>query len=165
MGRFDEAEVANTMVAAYSRAGPGHHRGASSSAACAAGPAHARQYVTVSAVRFWVESEGRGEPLLLIPGGPGLSHNYFHPGFTRLANLFRIIFDDPYVSGRSAHAASPTEYTFERDWLPDQQNAVVRAHAPNGLARWYVLDVEGSAVRQVTPDDFEAGGMAIPGAA
>lgn len=31
-------------------------------------------YVTVNGAKLWYESEGSGEPLILIAGGPGFSH-------------------------------------------------------------------------------------------
>src|ERR1043166_4479653 len=72
-------------------------------------------YVTVNGKRLWYRSEGRGAPLLLIPGGPGASHTYFWPGFSVLSGDFRIIYFDPFGRGKSDRAANTAEYTFERD--------------------------------------------------
>jgi hypothetical protein len=36
-------------------------------------------YLTVNGTRLWYESEGVGQALVLIPAGPGVPHNYFHP--------------------------------------------------------------------------------------
>jgi proline iminopeptidase len=71
-------------------------------------------YVTVNGAKLWYESEGSGEALLLIPGGPGLAH-YFHPYFSVLANTVRVISFDPFGRGKSDRANSPNEYTFSRD--------------------------------------------------
>lgn len=74
--------------------------------------AHPRgAYVTVSGHRIWYESEGRGEVLMLHPGGPGASHDYFHPWFSALRNRVRVIYIDPYGTGRSDRAKQPKEYS------------------------------------------------------
>lgn len=78
--------------------------------------AHPRgDYVKVNGARIWYESEGSGEPLLLIAGGPGFSHGYFHPYFSTLANSFRVIYFDSFGRGKSDRARNPGEYTFNRD--------------------------------------------------
>lgn len=48
-------------------------------------------------------------------------------------------------------------------WLSNGQHAVVRARVQSGQARLYLLDVRGSAVRQLTPDalDVEETGWAV----
>ena len=43
-------------------------------------------------------------------------------------------------------------------WLPDGRNAVIRARGQDGSARLYVLEVMGTALRQVTPE-----GIDVPG--
>ncbi len=72
-------------------------------------------YVTVNGARIWYESEGRGEPLLLIVGGPGCSHTYLHPFFSALSDSFRVIYFDAFGRGKSDRAKSPREYSFARD--------------------------------------------------
>ena len=69
-------------------------------------------YVKVNGAKIWYESEGSGEPLLLIAGGPGFSHSYFHPYFSTLANSFRVIYFDAFGRGKSDRAKNPVEYTF-----------------------------------------------------
>lgn len=65
--------------------------------------------------RIWVESEGKGTPLLLIAGGPGMAHDYFHPYFSALTATHRVIYYDALGRGRSGLARKATEYTFTRD--------------------------------------------------
>jgi proline iminopeptidase len=92
-------------------------------AACASAPA-ARppevahppgRLVSVLGQNLWVEIAGRGEPLLLVPGGGGGSHDYYHPWFDALAEDHQVIYYDGFGRGRSARATRPAEYSFERD--------------------------------------------------
>jgi proline iminopeptidase len=88
------------MVAAGAQGATGHPSGS---------------FLTVHGATLWTESEGQGEPLVLIAGGPGLSHDYFHPYFSGLARSFRIIYFDGLGRGRSERAKSPADYSFARD--------------------------------------------------
>ncbi|MBA3295490.1 MAG: serine/threonine-protein kinase [Acidobacteria bacterium] len=80
----------------------------------------------------WAIVQTAGSPHFdVIPTGPGEALRLERPGLTLL----------------------------DARWLPDERNVVVRARAQNSPARLYLLDVKGSAVRQVTPDSFEVGYM------
>jgi proline iminopeptidase len=72
-------------------------------------------YVTVNGARLWYESEGSGEPLILISGGPGISHDYFHPYFSALRDSYRVIYFDAFGRGKSDRAKDRREYTLARD--------------------------------------------------
>ena len=45
---------------------------------------------------------GKGEPLLVIHGGPVLDHSYFLPHFENLARDYQLIFYDQRVCGKSS---------------------------------------------------------------
>jgi hypothetical protein len=62
------------------------------------------RFVMIDGARLWYESEGRGEPLLLIAGGPGFSHSYFHPYFSALRSSHRVVYYDAYGCGKSERA-------------------------------------------------------------
>jgi proline iminopeptidase len=63
-----------------------------------------------------VETEGEGEPLLLLAGlGPAGSHVIFHPFFTGLAGTHRLIYVDLHGRGRSDPPASLSGVTFASD--------------------------------------------------
>ena len=91
------------------------------------------QHVTVNGAKLWVESEGSGEPVVLIPGGPGAAH-YFHPWFTALASTNRVIYFDAFGRGKSDRAKSLDEYTFARD-VEDLEGL----RKALGLEQWNVL--------------------------
>jgi proline iminopeptidase len=69
----------------------------------------------VNGARLWYESEGEGAPLVLVAGGPGRSHAYFHPWFSVLSRTRRVIYFDSFGRGRSDRAKAAKQYTFERD--------------------------------------------------
>ena len=71
--------------------------------------------VSVLGKRVWVEDEGEGPVLLLVPGGGGGSHDYFHPWLRPLARGLRVVTYDGFGRGRSEKAARPSEYSFQRD--------------------------------------------------
>jgi len=64
---------------------------------------------------IWVEEEGAGEPLILLPGGPAASHLTFHPYFSALADRYRIIYYDYFGRGRSGRPAAYKDISFEDD--------------------------------------------------
>lgn len=75
----------------------------------------AGRYVELEGARLWVEEEGSGEPLVLIAGGPGLSHAYFHPWFSALSDTYRIIYFDALGCGKSSRAPHPAGYSLAAD--------------------------------------------------
>ena len=56
---------------------------------------------------------GRGEPLMILHGGPGASHEYFLPYLLPLARHNRVVFVDERGSGRSQKLEDPSGYTIE----------------------------------------------------
>ena len=75
------------------------------------------QFIDVDGGRIWIESEGpvEGLPLVLLAGGPASSHLTFHPYFSALADTYRVVYLDYRGRGKSEHAGSLAEITFERD--------------------------------------------------
>ena len=57
-------------------------------------------YTVINGAKLWYETSGKGEPLLLIPGGPGFSHVYFTPHFAKLSDKFNIIYYDAFGQGK-----------------------------------------------------------------
>ena len=71
-------------------------------------------FAVVGGSKLWYESEGEGEPLLLIAGGPGFSHSYFHPFFSALADAHRVIYFDAFGCGKSDRAKTAGGYSLAR---------------------------------------------------
>lgn len=72
------------------------------------------KYITVNGTKLWVVTVGKGDPLILISGGPGGAH----PGLRRfdsLASKYMLIYFDAFGRGKSDTAKNVKEYTLERD--------------------------------------------------
>jgi proline iminopeptidase len=139
----------------------------SSIAGAAAPLTHPRgSFVTVLGKKIWWEAEGRGEPVLLIPGGGGGSHDYYHPYFSGLAASFRVVYYDGFGRGKSDRAKSPDEYSFARD--VEEVEALRKAlglgrihvlgHSYGGLvAQAYALKYPDSIRRLILSNTFVSG--------
>jgi proline iminopeptidase len=69
-------------------------------------------YLEVDGARLFFRSVGNGTPLVVVHGGPGMSHDYLAPQLTRLlAGDLRLIFYDQRASGRSSGAGDTTRLT------------------------------------------------------
>lgn len=71
-------------------------------------------FVSVNGVNLWYWTEGTGEPLVLVEGGPGAS-GYLDPFFTSLTDRFTVIHFRGLGRGKSGRPASASDYSFERD--------------------------------------------------
>ena len=70
-------------------------------------------YVDANGVMLYYLMLGKGEPLVIMHGGPGASHDYFLPYLLPLARHNRVIFLDERGSGRSQKLEDPSLYTVE----------------------------------------------------
>ncbi len=76
----------------------------------------AGRHVDVGGHRLWVETQGRGDRVVLLAGlGPAGSHVVFHPHFTPLADSVEVVYVDLYGRGRSDVPADLREITFAGD--------------------------------------------------
>jgi len=62
-------------------------------------------------VLIYYKALGEGDPLVIVHGGPGASHDYFLPYLIPLAKTNRLIFIDERGSGRSTKLDDPSGYT------------------------------------------------------
>ena len=72
------------------------------------------KYYTVNNSKLWTLSFGNGDPLFIIPGGPGGSH-YGYRGFDSLSFSCKLVYYDGFGRGKSDTAKDVKEYTLERD--------------------------------------------------
>ncbi|MCW8960468.1 MAG: alpha/beta fold hydrolase, partial [Ignavibacteriaceae bacterium] len=70
-------------------------------------------FVDANGVMIYYEEFGNGEPLMIVHGGPGASHDYFLPYLLPLARHYRLIFIDERGSGKSERLEDVKLYTVE----------------------------------------------------
>jgi proline iminopeptidase len=57
--------------------------------------------ITVNGVKLYCREMGKGEPIVVVHGGPGLDEGYFHPWIDSLSKQYRLITYDQRGTGRS----------------------------------------------------------------
>ncbi|MFT7056298.1 MAG: proline iminopeptidase [Roseivirga sp.] len=57
--------------------------------------------VPINGTELFYKTMGKGEPLVIVHGGPVLDHSYFLPHFEALAEQYQLVFYDQRASGRS----------------------------------------------------------------
>jgi proline iminopeptidase len=70
-------------------------------------------YVDAGGVLIYTVEFGRGEPLVVVHGGPGASHDYFLPYLLPLARHNRLVLIDERGSGKSEKIEDAAAYTVE----------------------------------------------------
>jgi proline iminopeptidase len=60
-----------------------------------------QKYVKADGAELFCQFDGKGEPLVVIHGGPGLSQDYLLPQMSRLSENYFVIFYDQRGCGRS----------------------------------------------------------------
>jgi len=70
-------------------------------------------FVEANHVMIYYKAIGHGDPLMIVHGGPGASHDYFLPYLLPLIKANRLIFIDERGSGRSQKLEDPKGYTVE----------------------------------------------------
>src|SRR6266536_728445 len=58
---------------------------------------------------------GRGQPIIVLHGGPDFDHGYLLPDLDRLADAYRLIYYDQRGRGKSADQVLPDEVTLTSD--------------------------------------------------
>lgn len=107
-----------------------------------------KRRVNVGDCELYMEEEGQGIPLVIINGGPGGTHHYFHPIFSRAKEFARVIYYDQRGCGLSGYEKGDG-YTVEQavDDLDNLREAiniekwVVLGHSYGGfLAKYYAVN-------------------------
>ena len=71
--------------------------------------------VPVGDVSLYSRVIGRGQPMIVLHGGPDFDHGYLLPELDRLQDAFRLIYYDQRGRGRSADGVRPSEVTITSD--------------------------------------------------
>lgn len=56
----------------------------------------------LNGTKLYLKIEGKGEPLIVVHGGPGMNHTYFKPHLDELAKKYRVVYYDQRSSGKSS---------------------------------------------------------------
>ncbi|WP_243346868.1 alpha/beta fold hydrolase [Parabacteroides sp. FAFU027] len=72
------------------------------------------KYYTVNGAKLWTVSFGKGEPLFIIAGGPGLAH-FIMRTLDSLSLDNTLVYYDAFGRGKSNTAQNLSEYTLKRD--------------------------------------------------
>jgi proline-specific peptidase len=64
--------------------------------------------------KLYYEEEGQGIPIVLINGGPGGTHHGFHPYFSQIKDMARIIYYDQRGTGKSSKDETGKTYTVKQ---------------------------------------------------
>ena len=91
------------------------------------------KYVTVNDAKLWVVEVGKGDPMIIIPGGPGGAHPGYRV-FDSLAKDNEIIYYDAFGRGKSDTAKDVKEYSLARD-IDDLEGIRKALH----FEKWSVL--------------------------
>jgi len=84
------------------------------------------KYLTVNGAKLWVVLAGQGDPLIIIPGGPGSAH-FSYRSFDSLAKDNQLVFFDAFGRGKSDTAKDVKEYSLDRD-IEDIEGLRVALH-------------------------------------
>jgi proline iminopeptidase len=120
-------------------------------------------FVDAHGVLIYYKILGRGEPLMIVHGGPGASHDYFLPYLLPLMRHNKLIFIDERGSGRSEKLENPSGYTVEN--MADDVEAVRQAlglgkvsllgHSYGGvLAQAYALKYQNNLSHLILASTF-----------
>ena len=71
--------------------------------------------LNVGATALYVRVIGKGQPMIVLHGGPDFDHSYLLPDLDRLKDAFQLIYYDQRGRGRSADKVKPEDVTLTSD--------------------------------------------------
>lgn len=71
------------------------------------------EMIDINGISHYIKKMGKGEPIVVLHGGPGLFHNYLVSSFEKLAEQYQIIFYDQRGSGKTAFPTDTASITIE----------------------------------------------------
>jgi proline iminopeptidase len=76
-------------------------------------------YVEIDDGKLFYQIVGRGDPIIVIHGGPGLDQGYLLPGMAALAKKHQVVFYDQRGSGRSVVANIDPQHINTEQFVED----------------------------------------------
>jgi proline iminopeptidase len=76
-------------------------------------------YIDVQDGKLFYSSFGKGDPIIVVHGGPGLDQGYLLPQMLELAKDHELIFYDQRGSGRSLEASIEPKYASSEQFAQD----------------------------------------------
>ena len=76
-------------------------------------------YISVESGKLFYQRFGRGDPIIVVHGGPGLDQSYLLPQMLELAKDHEVIFYDQRGSGRSLEASIDPRYISSDQFAKD----------------------------------------------
>lgn len=125
----------------------------------------AEGFVDSGGVLIYFKAMGKGEPLLILHGGPGASHDYLLPWLLPLMRRNRLIFIDERGSGRSQRLEDPKGYTLDamvqdveavREALGIEKMALLGHSFGGVLAQAYALEHQDRLSRLILCSTFHS---------
>lgn len=72
-------------------------------------------FALVEGATLYFRDVGRGQPIIVLHGGPGFDHNYLLPDLDRLADEYRLIYYDQRGCGKSTWNAPPAPVSLQSE--------------------------------------------------
>ena len=117
--------------------------------------------ISSQGIKLYYEIHGQGQPMLLLNGGPGFSHEYLEP-LKSLADQAKLVFYDQRGTGQS-DKANPSTYTIDANVEDLEQlrqqlglgKCILFGHSWGGiLAQSYILKYPQNVSRLILADTF-----------
>lgn len=70
-------------------------------------------YVRTNGAKLYYKAVGKGDPIIILHGGPGLNQSYFFPHFNKLAEKHQLIFYDQRGCGKSSDSVAAETISLE----------------------------------------------------
>ncbi len=98
--------VASAARAVTDRAGAAENEGK---------PMPRERRIPVGNAELYVREIGRGQPIVVLHGGPDFDHTYLLPDLDRLSDSFRLVYYDQRGRGRSADRVQPEDVSIDSE--------------------------------------------------
>ncbi len=106
--RFTVGPLAASLVTAFSQ-----HSAIAQGADSSVNASESR--IPVGPTSLYARSTGRGQPVIVLHGGPDFDHRYLLPDLDQLKDQFRLIYYDQRGRGRSAENVRPEDVSLTSD--------------------------------------------------